>query len=123
MKDCIVLKFVIQFLGSVPYLLYNMAGAKLFLEPKKVKAYTIRGLKSRRTLPMFCYRKCHTSLMCAEGMHYAMTAGHLLKTTTVPFVATHLEIFHCTHHPVITESHLYFTFCSILNALSKRTSK
>ena len=43
--------------------------------------------------------------------------------TTVHFVAAHLEIFHCTHHPVISKSDLYFTFCSTLNALSKRTSK
>ena len=48
-------------------------------------------------------------------------AKHL--RTTVPFVAAHLEIFHCTHHPVIPKSDLYFTFCSTLNALSKRTSK
>ena len=43
--------------------------------------------------------------------------------TIVPFVTAHLEIFHCTHHPVIPKSDLYFTFCSTLNALSKRTSK
>ena len=43
--------------------------------------------------------------------------GHLR-----PFVTAHLEIFHCTHHPVIPKSDLYFTFCSTLNALSKRTS-
>ena len=43
--------------------------------------------------------------------------------TTVPFVTAHLEIFHCTHHPVIPKSDLYFTFCSNLNALSKRISK
>ena len=43
--------------------------------------------------------------------------------TTVPFVTAHLEIFHCTHHPVIPKSDLYFIFCSTLNALSKRTSK
>ena len=30
---------------------------------------------------------------------------------TVPFVTAHLEIFHCTHHPVIPEFDLYFTFC------------
>ena len=39
------------------------------------------------------------------------------------FVTVHLEIFHCTHHPVIPKSDLYFTFCSTLNALSERTSK
>ena len=39
------------------------------------------------------------------------------------FVSAHLEIFHCTHHPVIPKSDLYFTFCSTLNALSKETSK
>ena len=39
--------------------------------------------------------------------------------TTVPFVTAHLEVFHCTHHPVIPKSDLYFTFCSTLNALSK----
>ena len=27
--------------------------------------------------------------------------------TTVPFVIAHLEIFHCTHHPIIPVSHLY----------------
>ena len=43
--------------------------------------------------------------------------------TTMPFVTVDLEIFHCTHHPVIPKSDLYFTFCSTLNALSKRTSK
>ena len=42
---------------------------------------------------------------------------------TVPFVTAQHEIFHCTHHPVIPKSDLYFTFCSTLNALSKRTSK
>ena len=47
----------------------------------------------------------------------------LFLRTTVPFVTAHLEIFHCTHHPVIPKSDLYFTFCSTLNALSKRTSK
>ena len=41
----------------------------------------------------------------------------------MPFVTAHLEIFHCTHHAVIPKSELYFTFCSTLNALSKRTSK
>ena len=39
------------------------------------------------------------------------------------FVTAHLEIFHCTDHPVIPKSDLYFTFCSTLNALSKRTSE
>ena len=34
--------------------------------------------------------------------------------TTEPFVTEHLEIFHCTHHPVIPKSDLYFTFCSTL---------
>ena len=42
--------------------------------------------------------------------------------TTVPFAIAHLEIFHCTHHPVIPKSDLYFTFRSTLNALSTRTS-
>ena len=41
----------------------------------------------------------------------------------MPFVAGHLEIFHCTHHSVIPESDMYLTFCSTLNALSERTSK
>ena len=42
----------------------------------------------------------------------------------MPFVTAHLEIFHCTNHPVIPKSDLYFTFfCSTLNALTKRTSK
>ena len=49
--------------------------------------------------------------------------GEQTLRTTVPFVTAHLEIFHCTHHPVIPKSDLYFTFCSALNALSKRTSK
>ena len=43
--------------------------------------------------------------------------------TTVPFVTAHLEIFHCKHDPMIPKSDLYFTFCSTLNVLSKRTSK
>ena len=47
----------------------------------------------------------------------------LCLRTTVTFVTAHLEIFHCTHHPVIPKSNLYFIFCSTLNALSKRTSK
>ena len=37
----------------------------------------------------------------------------------MPFVTAHLEVFHCTHHPVIPKSDLYFTFCSTLNAFSK----
>ena len=49
----------------------------------------------------------------------------------MPFVTAHLEIFHCTdhpthhptHHPMIPMSDLYFTFCSTLKAMSKRTSK
>ena len=32
----------------------------------------------------------------------------------MPFTTVHLEIFHCTYHPVIPESDLYFTFCSTL---------
>ena len=28
----------------------------------------------------------------------------------MPFVTANLEIFHCTHHPVIPKSDLYFTF-------------
>ena len=31
---------------------------------------------------------------------------------TVPVVTAHLEIFHCTHYPVIPKPDLYFTFCS-----------
>ena len=38
--------------------------------------------------------------------------------TTVPFVAAHLEIFHCKHDPVIPESELYFTFCSTLRLIA-----
>ena len=30
----------------------------------------------------------------------------------MPFVTAHLEIFHCTHHPVIPKSDLCFTFCT-----------
>ena len=41
----------------------------------------------------------------------------------MPFATAHLEIIHCTHHPVIPKFNLYFTFCSTLNALSKRTSE
>ena len=51
------------------------------------------------------------------------TPSSYFLRTTVPFVTAHLEIFHCTHHPVIPKSDLYFTFCSTLNTLSKRTSK
>ena len=36
--------------------------------------------------------------------------------TIMPFAAAHLEIFHCTHHPMIPKSDLYFTFRSTLNA-------
>ena len=32
--------------------------------------------------------------------------------TTVAFATAHLEIFHCTHHPVIPKSDLYFLFNS-----------
>ena len=42
---------------------------------------------------------------------------------TAPFLTVHLKIFHCTHHPVIPNSDFYFTFSSLLNAMSKRTSK
>ena len=49
--------------------------------------------------------------------------GGVYVKDAVPFVTAHLEIFHCTHHPVIPKSDLYFIFCSTLNALSKRTSK
>ena len=45
-------------------------------------------------------------------------ASITISRTTLPFVAAHLEILHCAHHPVIPESDLYFTFCSTLNALS-----
>ena len=41
----------------------------------------------------------------------------------MPFVTVHLEIFHYMLHPVIPKSDLYFTFCSTLNALSRRTLK
>ena len=40
--------------------------------------------------------------------------------TTAPFLTAYLEIFYCTHHPVIPNSNLYFTFSSTLNALYKR---
>ena len=49
--------------------------------------------------------------------------GNFSLRTTMPFVTAHLEIFYYTYHPVIPKSDLYFTFCSSLNALSKRTSK
>ena len=60
-----------------------------------------------------------------QGTFDVFTAklGPLTSRATVPFVIAHLEIFHCTHHPVIPESDLYFTFCSTLNGLSIRTSK
>ena len=41
----------------------------------------------------------------------------------MPFVNAYLEIFHCTHHPVIPMSDLYFTFCSTLNEFSVRNTK
>ena len=41
----------------------------------------------------------------------------------MPVGTAHLEIFHCTHHPMSPKSDLYFTFCATLNALSKKTSK
>ena len=37
----------------------------------------------------------------------------------MPFVAAHPETFHCTHHPVIPKSDLYFTFLSTSNTFSK----
>ena len=40
----------------------------------------------------------------------------------MPFVTAYLQIFHCMHHPVISESDLYFTFGFTINALSKRAS-
>ena len=60
---------------------------------------------------------------CSQVVDVEMFTFKSLLRTTVPFVTAHLEIFHCTHHPVIPKSDLYFTFCSTLNALSKRTSK
>ena len=53
---------------------------------------------------------------------YSVTATARQKTllrTTVPFITAHLEIFHCTHHPVIPKSDLYFTFefCSTLTLI------
>ena len=46
------------------------------------------------------------------------TAGQkTLLRTTVPFITADLEIFHCTHHPVIPKSDLYFTFCSTLTLI------
>ena len=58
-----------------------------------------------------------------DGKIFSIKNFRRFLRTTVPFVTAHLEIFHCTHHPVIPTSDLYFTFCSTLNALSKRTSK
>ena len=55
--------------------------------------------------------------------HLVANPGKFHLRTTVPFVTAHPEIFHCTHHPVIPEPNLYFPFCSIFNALSKRVSK
>ena len=43
--------------------------------------------------------------------------------TIVPFVTAHPEVFHYTHHPVIPEFDLSFTFCSTFDALSKRISE
>ena len=66
------------------------------------------------------------SHLLTEFIKHRRTRGKFILLnlrTTVPFVTAHLEIFHCTHHPVIPQSNLYFTFCSTLNALSKRTSK
>ena len=54
---------------------------------------------------------------------YDLRLHEYLLRTTVHFVTEHLEIVHCMHHPVNPKSDLYFTFCSTLNALSKRTSK
>ena len=55
-------------------------------------------------------------------MHHTDLSRRNLRMT-LPLVTAHLEIFHCTHHPVIPKSDLCFTSCSTLNALSKRTSK
>ena len=79
-------------------------------------------------------RSCEIIYVFSEAIHFNLRTDlnnvkeiYLRKytdlRTTVPFVTAHLEIFHCTHHPVIPKSDLYFTFCSTLNALSKRTSK
>ena len=38
----------------------------------------------------------------------------------MPFATAHLQIFHCTHHPVIPQSDLYFTFCSTFKVPMKR---
>ena len=61
--------------------------------------------------------------MLQLGTGHSKDSEIILKSTAGPFVTAHLEIFHCTHHPVIPESDLYFTFCSTLNVMSKRTSK
>ena len=62
-------------------------------------------------------------LQCIFGIIIDAQIKNKRFKTTVPFVTAHLEMFHCTHHPVIPKSDLYFTFCSTLNPLSKRTSK
>ena len=61
--------------------------------------------------------------LCLGVMHlpgYIHSIAEQILRTTVPFVTGRLEIFHCAHRPVITESDLHLTFCSTINAMSKK---
>ena len=53
------------------------------------------------------------SLAAKENKIIDMVAMTSITMILLPFTA-HFEIFHCTHHPVIPKSDLYFTFCSTL---------
>ena len=54
---------------------------------------------------------------CFLNQDIKILTFHVNLRMTIPFVTAHPEIFRCTHNPVIPKSHLYFTFCSTVNAL------
>ena len=41
----------------------------------------------------------------------------------MPFVTVHLEIFHCTHHPVIPKSDFLFYFLFYLKCIALKNIK
>ena len=63
-------------------------------------------------------RRAKLKIFTLSKSTFTRVSFHKLRTT-VPFATAHPEIFHCTHHPVIPDSDLYFPFCSIFNVLSK----
>ena len=75
-------------------------------------------------MTLYCNHQSEKSMNkegCFLNQDILVLTFHVNLKTTVPFVTTRHEIFHCTHHLVIPKSDLYFTFCSTLNALSKAT--